>query len=503
MILTDHARKESGVLSSPRSSSARALGSRWRTDVMRLRTLARRLPGSRLHGDADITAGVFYDHRKVAPGGVFVAVRDLWEDGHDFVAEAIARGAVAVVAETQRTHPIAWLRVPNGAEALAHAAASYHGHPSQRGLRVLAVTGTNGKSTVAWLLYQILAACGRRPGLIGTVEQRFGKVVRDTQFTTPLSVDLQALFAEMRGAACTHVALEASSHAMTTHRLTSTRVAVAGFTNLSRDHLDFHGDLEAYRNAKASLFTQFARRACFHTDDPVGAAFAATFRGPQLTVGTLDADLRASDIASSLQGTACRLHTSGGVLDLRVGLVGAFNLENALVALGMAVLSGIPLRRAVAALRTATPAPGRLEPVHGTVPTVFVDYAHTPDALRRVLETVRPLTSGRLVCVFGAGGDRDKGKRPLMGAVVSELADELYVTSDNPRTEPAADIIADILVGVRGPHTVEPDRARAIRAAVAAAGPEDVVLIAGKGHERYQIVGEARLPFDDRAVARG
>jgi UDP-N-acetylmuramoyl-L-alanyl-D-glutamate--2,6-diaminopimelate ligase len=470
---------------------------------MRLRTLARRLPGSRQRGgNPDITHGVHYDYRRVVPGSLFVAVRDLWEDGHAFIPHALAAGAVAVVAETQPTHTAPWLTVPDGAQALAEAAASFHGHPSQRGLQVLAVTGTNGKTTVAWLLYQILLAAGRVPGLVGTVEQRFGDVVRETQFTTPLSVDLQALMAEMRAAGCTHVALEASSHALTTHRLTGTRVAVGGFTNLSRDHLDFHGGLDAYRAAKALLFSQFARAGCFHVDDAVGAELSSAFSGPQLTVGTRAADVTAHGVLSDLAGTHCVLRAAGAEHTLSLPLVGAFNLENGLVALGMARLAGVSMRRSVAALSTAKAAPGRLEPVPGKGPTVLVDYAHTPDALHRVLQTLRRLSRGRLVCVFGAGGDRDRGKRPLMGAAVAGLADEAFVTSDNPRTEDPSQIVADILPGLSGAYTVEIDRAKAIRLAMESCGPDDVVLIAGKGHETYQVLGSRRLPFDDRAVAR-
>ena len=470
---------------------------------MKLRSLARHLPGSRLSGDAQVTTGVHYDHRRVVPGSLFVAVRDLWEDGNAFIEEAAERGAAAIVAEVERPASLSlpWLLVRDGAEALAHAAATFHAHPSRR-LRVMAVTGTNGKSTVAWLLYQILAASGRTPGLIGTVEQRFGDTIRETQFTTPLSVDLQALLAEMLAAGCTDVALEASSHALCTHRLTATRVAVAGFTNLSRDHLDFHGTVEDYREAKARLFTQFAHAACFHIDDAAGASLADGFNGPRVTVGTAThADIRASDITSDLSGSRCTLHAASDVLRLDVPLVGAFNIENALVAAGMATLAGVSLASSVSALATATAAPGRLQRVPGPVPTVFVDYAHTPDALRRVLETLRPLTPGELICVFGAGGDRDRGKRPLMGAAVSALADRTFVTSDNPRHEAPDQIIANIVEGVTGPYTVEVDRATAIRRAVGGAGPRDVVLIAGKGHERYQIIGDERLPFDDVSVA--
>jgi UDP-N-acetylmuramoyl-L-alanyl-D-glutamate--2,6-diaminopimelate ligase len=289
---------------------------------------------------------------------------------------------------------------------------------------------------------------------------------------------------------------------MVTHRLTGTRISVAGFTNLSRDHLDFHGDLNAYADAKAKLFSPgFARAACFHVDDPVGARLAAEFSGPSVTVGVNNADLVAQDIECTIEGTSAILRTERESLVFETGLVGAFNLENALVAAGMALLAKVPLRKVLAALAVATPAAGRLERVAGTTPSVFVDYAHTPDALRRVLTTLRPMTPGRLVCVFGAGGDRDRGKRPLMGAAASSVADLCVVTSDNPRSEPPTAIIQEILAGVEGPCHTDANRANAIHWAIAHAGPADVVLIAGKGHERHQIIGDQKIPFDDREVA--
>jgi UDP-N-acetylmuramoyl-L-alanyl-D-glutamate--2,6-diaminopimelate ligase len=481
---------------------------------MRLEALLQELPASAVCEASKLegveVAGVAYDSRQVKPGWLFVAMRGLWVDGHQYIGAAITQGAVAIVAETPRPEGVrvAWVRVADTEPLLGLVAAAFYGHPS-RAMKVLAVTGTNGKTTVAWLVYQIIARAGGRPGLIGTVEQRFGEVVRSTLFTTPPALDLHALLAEMRDAGCTHVAMEASSHGLAQHRMAGVAVEVGGFTNLTRDHLDFHGTMEAYREAKQVLFTRFARKACFNLDDRVGEAFAKAFTGEKLTASVAGpaADLLPTGARYGLDGFDAELETPRGERRLRLPLVGRHNLENGLVALGMAVLAGIDLDAAIAALAEVKPAPGRLERVLGPPgsPAVLVDYAHSPDALEHVLGALKPLISRRLLCVFGAGGDRDPGKRPAMGQVVSSLADVCVVTSDNPRTEDPDAIIRSIRDGIgatRATVVVEPDRKQAIARAIDMATREDTVLIAGKGHETYQIIGTERLPFDDREVAR-
>lgn len=488
-----------------------------------------------------------YDSRQVKPGAVFVAVRGLWVDGHAYIDAALQAGAAAIIAETPppttlpADRPVGWLQVSDGARALGLAADAFYGHPSGA-MDVLAVTGTNGKTTVAWLIHQLYEALPdshrQCAGLVGTVENRFAGVRRPTIFTTPPSADLHALLAEMRDAGCGVVAVEASSHGLAQGRLAGLRVAVAGFTNLSRDHLDYHQTMEAYREAKERLFRDFAGAAVFNVDDPVGRALAADFaarRGAANTLtvspsGQREADLVASELACDLEGSRVVLRGQGEVLPWRLRLVGRHNVENALVALGMARLQGVPLGAAAAALETAAGAPGRLERVPGPR-NVIVDYAHTPDALTNVLAAVRDVTpaGGRVLCVFGAGGDRDPGKRPQMGAAVAEGADVVVVTSDNPRTEDPAAIVAQVADGAREAGRaagrsgggqgdavqqaagqgdadaawlhVEVDRRAAIAWAVGEAEPEDVVLIAGKGHEDYQVLGTKRVPFSDHAQA--
>ena len=338
------------------------------------------------------------------------------------------------------------------------------------------------------------------------MEIRYGGVRRPSIFTTPLADELQSLLADMRDIGCSHVVLEASSHGLAMHRMAGVDVAVGGFTNLSRDHIDYHQSMEAYRDAKAALFQGFARAACFNLDDETGRAFCEAFAGPKRTVsvaGARDADLSVRELECTLEGSRVGLQGRGAALDvIELPLVGRHNVENALVALGMAELAGVPREVGLVALAGVSAAPGRLESVPGPR-HVLVDYAHTPDALANVLEVLRPLTAGRLICVFGAGGDRDRGKRPQMGAVVARLADLPVVTSDNPRGEDPQAIIDAVVAGMpaEGARIVEADRRLAIERAVAQAGPEDLVLIAGKGHEPYQIVGTERLDFDDRLVA--
>lgn len=451
------------------------------------------------------------DSRRIEPGDAFVALGGETFDGHEFIDAALALGAAIVVAEVDRPEGldagITWVHVDSTHRAFGPLAGAMFGKPSEQ-LRVLAVTGTNGKTTVAWLLAHILDHTGFSAGISGTVLTRIAGVERTTVFTTPFPAELQELLAEMVAAGCTHAVLEASSHGLEQDRLWGTTVAVGGFTNLTRDHIDYHGSMEAYRDAKALLFQRYAQAACFNIDDAVGAELAAGFAGTHRTVSVqgAEADLSLDAFSCHIHGSRLTLRAAGGLdpLNLHIKLVGRHNIENAMVALGMATLAGVELHAAAAALETALPAPGRLERVDGPR-HVFVDYAHTPDALANVLGTLRPLVDGALICVFGAGGDRDRGKRPEMGRVVASLADVPVVTSDNPRSEPPVSIIDDIVAGMpgdEGDRMVEPDRRAAIELAIRRAGPADLVLIAGKGHEPYQVVGDQTLDFDDRVEAR-
>ena len=468
------------------------------------------------------------DSREIGPGGIFVATRGSSWDGHGFIAKALAAGASAIIAER---HPEAadgfeaerasWVVVPDALYALACIAAAWYGHPG-REVPVLATTGTNGKTTTSYLLRQVADQLGKRTGLISTVEILVDRDNYPTIFTTPPSPEFQRLLADMRDSGCDFAIVEASSHGLHQHRIAAFEVAVAGFTNLSRDHLDYHPTMEAYEAAKATLFTTLTRAACINIDSPAGRRMAEHVEARALPLVTVSpsgqpATLSAHEVHSTLAGLSATIQVGPignhgpRTLTLRSPLIGRHNLENLLVALGMATLAGLDLDQVALALASAIGAPGRLERVqlashHGEQPAVFVDYAHSPDALDNVLSALRPLVPGKLVCVFGAGGDRDKGKRPEMAKAAARHADRLVLTSDNPRTEDPEAILDDIAAGLttehHGRHHRIADRAEAIALAIADAGPDDAVLIAGKGHEDYQIVGTTRHPFDDRAVAQ-
>ena len=460
-----------------------------------------------IHGeDVDIT-GICADSRAVKPGDAFVAVRGLSVDGHRFIPAALEGGAAALVVEEPwdgELGAVTQVVVPDSTEALGRLADAWYGHPTDA-ISLMAVTGTNGKTTVAWLLEQLLRGGGAEPGLLGTVETRYRDQRLEATHTTPPSLDLHGIAATMRDAGCDHVLMEASSHGLEQGRLAGARVAVAGFTNLSRDHLDYHGTMEAYSDAKEALFSRFAHKACFHVGDPVGRRFSERFEGPSMTVaiGDPSADLWIDELKLDLQGSRGVLHHRGERFPWETPLLGRHNVENALVALGMSLLGGMSMDAMLESLRGVAGAPGRLERVEGAVPVV-VDYAHTPDALTNVLRALRSLVSGDLICVFGAGGDRDRGKRPAMAAAAGAIADRVIVTSDNPRTEDPAAIVEEVVGGLpEGARSeVRVDRREAIHLAVSTAGPDDLVLVAGKGHEPYQEIHGVKHPFDDCLVAR-
>jgi UDP-N-acetylmuramoyl-L-alanyl-D-glutamate--2,6-diaminopimelate ligase len=474
-------------------------------------------------GRADaVVSSVTHDSRAVSRGSVFVAVPGLRSDGTLFATDAVGRGAVAVVAEA--TAPdgvnVPWLVTPDARLALAELAAAFHGHPGDR-LTVAGVTGTNGKTTCTYLLASIFDAAGMPSGRIGTVSVRVGPSSgdeREASHTTPEASEIQRLLAEMVSRGCSACAMEVSSHALALHRVAGMRFSAALFTNLTRDHLDFHGDMQQYFAAKRRLFAMLpaGAPAAINVDDPRGAELAASL--PRVITYGIErpADVTPGQVEYSLEGLAFDLTTPAGRLAIRSPLIGRPNVYNILGAAAVAVALDLPLaaiERGIAALDRV---PGRFETVSSGADDVrvVIDYAHTDDALKNLLETSRALTSGRVVTIFGCGGDRDRSKRPLMGAVAARLSDLVVLTSDNPRSEDPERILDEIVRGLdptpepgapkRGgtPYLRITDRRLAIERAIRSAQPGDLILIAGKGHEKYQIVGDRTLPFDDAEAAR-
>jgi UDP-N-acetylmuramoyl-L-alanyl-D-glutamate--2,6-diaminopimelate ligase len=441
-----------------------------------------------------------YDARAAGPGSLFFCVPGTRADGHEFAAAAVANGAVVLVVERPLELDVPQLVVPSARAAMAVAADEFFGRPTEE-LEVAGVTGTNGKTTTAFLLYAILAAAGRRPGLLGTIESRVGGERRPAVRTTPEAIDLQRDFREMLDAGDRSAAVEATSHGSALGRLDRVRFRALVFTNLTQDHLDFHGTLEQYFDAKRRLFTETRPPAAVNVGDEHGRLLAKELHGQNelLTFGlTDDAELRADDLELGPRGARFR---AGGI-ELETRLRGRFNVENVLGAVAAARLLEIPDDAIAYGVKELRGVPGRFEAVDEGQPfAVLVDYAHTPDSLENVLRTARDLAQSRVICVFGCGGDRDRGKRPLMGRIATELADLAIVTSDNPRSEEPEAIIAEILAGA-GDAEVEPDRREAIARAVGEAADGDVVVIAGKGHEQGQQFADHTIPFDDREVAR-
>ncbi len=478
---------------------------------MKLREVLAATDVAAFTGDADVeVTGLAYRAEVAGPGSLFFCVPGSRADGHDFAAAAVERGAVALVVERTLDLPVTQARVASSRAAMAPAAARFFGDPT-RELRVAGVTGTNGKTTTAFLVRHVLEASGIRTGLLGTVKRIVGGVEEEVERTTPEAIDLQAAFRRMLDAGDAACAMEVSSHALALGRVECVRFAVAAFTNLSQDHLDFHGDMEEYFAAKRLLFADGrSEAAVVNVDDAYGARLAAELAAgrPLLTFsarGTA-ADLQALDVAFDARGARFRLRGLGEDAEVTMPLPGHFNVENALAALACCRVLGVPLERGAAALASAERVPGRFEPVEAGQPfTVLVDYAHTPDSLENALAAARRITRGRLIVVFGCGGDRDRQKRPRMGEIGARLADLALVTSDNPRSEDPEAIIAEILAGVPAGAevVVDPDRRSAIARALAAARQGDTVVIAGKGHEQGQELADGlKVPFDDAAVAR-
>jgi UDP-N-acetylmuramoyl-L-alanyl-D-glutamate--2,6-diaminopimelate ligase len=489
--------------------------------------IAPALEGARVLGDPNVLiGGVTHDSRQVEPGDLFAVLRGAKADGRAYVKDAMKKGAAALLVDEVVDADLPQIVVRDVRYALGFAAAECYDRPTEKSALV-GVTGTNGKTTIVYLVESALKALGKRPGIMSTVAYRFEENSWDAGFTTPEAPVIQATAAKMLGKGATHLIMESSSHGIVQHRLNGCLYQVAAFTNLTQDHLDFHHTMEEYGAVKLRLFTDLLERnpkgrAVVNADDPFSKTILSNVKKPVITVSVhaeSDADIRPSAPPEyTIQGISADIRLGEGTYHLKSPLIGAHNLSNLLVALGILMQLGEKAEAAVAAL-TSSGAPGRLERVSKEgEPTVLVDYAHTPDALVNVLAALRPLTKGRLICVFGCGGDRDNKKRPIMGSAVRDASDLAVVTSDNPRTENPNTIIDMILPGIEGGNmprvdvsklsilsrgfAVEPDRRLAVSAAILAAKEDDTVLIAGKGHEDYQILGTTKTHFDDREEAR-
>jgi UDP-N-acetylmuramoyl-L-alanyl-D-glutamate--2,6-diaminopimelate ligase len=497
---------------------------------MRLADLLSDLEPIDFKGDPEIEiTGLAYDSRQVKAGYLFVALKGNSLDGHDYLGEAVQRGAVAVVTEAFNGTPekVAAVRVSNSRKALSRLAARFYEEPAA-GLSLVGITGTNGKTTTSYLLESILMAAGAKPGVIGTINYRLGGRTYPAPVTTPESLDIMRLLREMADEGVTDVIMEVSSHALDQNRTADCPFKIAVFTNLSRDHLDYHQTMEAYFRAKSRLFSGLPATgsegqayAVINRDDPKGAELIRLTQAAVMTYGLgADCDFRADGVSGDYTGIAARLTTPVGDATVHSPLLGAFNIYNILAATGAAVALGVALDDVVTGIEQLSVVPGRLETVPNTRGLrIVVDYAHTPDALAKTMQTLKPLAEGKLITVFGCGGDRDKGKRYDMGLAAGQQSDLVVITSDNPRSEDPSSIVSQVEKGTQEsglpkgtwsssrpgstPHgyVVEVDRRKAIRMAVAMAGTQDLVLIAGKGHEDYQIIGAKRRHFDDREEA--
>lgn len=469
------------------------------------------------------------DSRKVEPGTLFFALKGSAVDGHRFIEQAIASGAAAIVLEDTTAAPAAlpWIQVREGRQAMALMAACFYGMPTAH-LPLVGITGTNGKTTTTYIVEGILAEAGIPSAVLGTVSYRFGDTALEASHTTPESIELQALFQKLAALGARGFVMEVSSHALEQHRVDGCQFDVGLFTNLTRDHLDYHGDMEQYKQAKLRLFTKLLqpdaskprRRAVINLDDPAGREFAAAAACPVISYG-LDpaADVTVRDLRSSLQETSGLLVTPAGEQTFSSRLLGHYNLSNILAAAATAHALDIPLHTIVQGIARHKTVPGRLEPVaNPRGVTCLVDYAHTGDALENVLKTLKELATGRIITVFGCGGDRDRGKRSIMGEIATRFSDLAIITSDNPRTENPMNILEQIRTGIlpglrefyqdnlldglpeKGFITIE-NRREAIRLGVRMSQPGDILLLAGKGHEDYQILGRVKHHFDDREEA--
>lgn len=472
---------------------------------MKLSQLLKDVELRAMHAEPDLEiCGVSYDSRTTKPGDLFVAVTGFAADGHRFIPMAVEKGAAAVLCEHVPEAEIPYVMVPSARAALATLGANWYGRPAET-MQLIGVTGTNGKTTVTYLLKSVLEQClGAKVGLIGTIQNMIGREVLPTERTTPESFELQGLFAKMREAGCTHVIMEVSSHALALHRVDHIPFEVGVFTNLTEDHLDFHKTMEEYRRAKAILF-QRCKKGVINLDDHAAQKMIADAACPVFTYAERQngADLTARDIRLEADRVSFEAVTAGKSSRVELGIPGGFTVYNALAVLGTALELGISLTDASKAIRSAKGVKGRVEvvPTPGKDYTVLIDYAHTPDGLENVLRSVQGFCKGRVIAVFGCGGDRDPIKRPIMGRIGVELSDLAVITSDNPRTEDPNEIIRQIVAGFEGtekPYVVIENRREAIRWAMDHAEKDDIIVLAGKGHETYQILGTEKTHLDER-----
>jgi UDP-N-acetylmuramoyl-L-alanyl-D-glutamate--2,6-diaminopimelate ligase len=480
---------------------------------MLLQELEKQIPGTRCSGDPTISIqGMAFDSRKVKPGDLFIAIKGEVFDGSQFVGQALAQGAVAIASEAQiQSLPgISVLHVSDARRFLAEASRLFYGDPARK-LKIIAITGTNGKTTTVHLLGAIFHKAGIKACTVGTLGMKIGKECVTSRHTTPESLDLVYFLHHAVESGCTHAALEASSHALCLKRLFGTKITVGVFTNLTQDHLDFHKDMESYYQAKRLLFTapgnNDVESAVINIDDPFGVLLSTEVGCPVIRFGSgSNAELRIVGVAYRLNGMNLRIATPQGEIRVATQLVGRPNADNILAAAGAALSLGINLEDLQQGVEHLSGVEGRMELINpGQSFSVYVDYAHTPDALQKLLQTAMQLPHRRLITVFGCGGDRDRKKRPLMGEIAARMSDFVIATSDNPRTENPLEILHQIERGLaKGPakYCVLPDRRAAIASAIGMAGKGDVILIAGKGHEDSQIIGTLKFPFDDRVIAR-
>ena len=448
--------------------------------------------------------GISYDSRKTQPGDLFVAIKGLTSDGHRFIPTAMEKGAAAVLCEDAPTDGTPYVRVADCRRGLALASREFYGDPAAS-MKLIGFTGTSGKTSSTQILKHVLETRGAKVGLIGTNGNMIGDTLIHTEFTTPESLELHGLFRRMADAGCTHVVMEVSSHSLAMERVAGLNFDVAVFTNLSQDHLDLHGTMEEYAAAKKKLFSQ-CRAACINMDDERGAYMAEDLSCPVLRYSAKDngADLVAKDVRLSASGVRFAAVSGGELALTRLAIPGMFSVYNALSVMAACLALGMNLSDAAAGVSSAHGVKGRME----SVPTdgdysIIIDYSHKPDALEKALKTLRPVTKGRLTVLFGCGGDRDRGKRPIMASIAAQNADLVIVTSDNPRTEEPMAIIDEIVPGLKNGNArskVICDRPEAIRWAIDNAGPGDVILLAGKGHEDYQIIGHEKHHMDEREI---
>ena len=488
---------------------------------MKLTELIKGLKLNRITGDTGVEiTGITYNSRNVMPGTLFVAIKGLKTDGHNFITDAVKAGATALIVENNPVDispPLSMpvIEVTDSRMALAQVAINYYRNPAKE-IKLIGVTGTNGKTTTTYLIRSILEGCNDKVGVIGTVSYYNGNKTSPAEHTTPEAVEFQGLLRSMVDNGCKFVVTEVSSHALMLKRVLGTEFETAVFTNLTQDHLDFHTDMEDYFQAKALLFRNMSsqKKVIINIDDPYGKRLMGMTKGIVLSYGiNSDADIQGRDVSLKMDGIEFRVRTPAGDIHIKSGLVGIYNVYNILASIGVALSQDIPPDKISAGISSLISVPGRFEKIDsGMGFGIVVDYAHTENALRLLLEAAQGFTKRRIITLFGCGGDRDRGKRPLMGKAAMELSDYVIVTSDNPRTENAEKIIEGVLTGIKDAmksgkirasgYKVIPDRKTAIEEAINMAQEGDLVVIAGKGHECYQIIGNEKFQFDDREEAR-